>query len=167
MARIAIKTVEELRPQVEQTLAAQWARLLRLAPGADIQHIGSTSIPGTVTKGDIDVAVRVPAADFEPTVASLRSAYEVAQPQNWSATFASFKDDATGPLPFGVQVMVIGSETDHLVALRDLLIRDPAARARYNEVKQQHDGLDPDTYWQAKDRVIASLLAQLKANPQP
>ena len=167
MHRIDIKPMEELRQQVEEVLSRQTPKLQPLAPGVTIEHIGSTAIPGTVTKGDVDVVLRVPAGKFASLVTALRTGYEIAQPQNWTADFASFKDDETGPLPFGVQVIVLGSENDHLVALRDLLRRDPLARARYNEVKQRHHGSEAETYWQAKDRVINTLLAQLLHSDPP
>ena len=154
--------MEELQAQVELVLTRQTPRLHQLAPGVAVEHVGSTAIPGTVTKGDVDVVLRVSAPEFADLVTALRAGYAIAQPQNWSADFASFKDDDTGPLPFGVQVSVIGSENDHLVALRDLLRRDPVARARYNDVKRRNDGQDADTYWCDKDQVITDLLLQLQ-----
>ncbi len=161
MHRIQIRPMEELLPQVEQVLGRQTPKLQHLAPGVVIEHIGSTAIPGTVTKGDVDVVLRVSATAFTTVVSALRTVYKVAQPDNWTAEFASFKDDDTAPLPFGVQVMVIDSENDHLVALRDLLRNNPAARAQYNEVKLKHHGSDAETYWQAKSIVINDLLARL------
>ena len=35
-------------------------------PSAEIRHVGATAIPGCLTKGDLDVAVRVERADFAP-----------------------------------------------------------------------------------------------------
>ncbi|MCF7761597.1 MAG: GrpB family protein [Cephaloticoccus sp.] len=162
MAHIHLKTMEELQGQVKLVLTRQMPKLHNLAPGVAVEHVGSTAIPGTVTKGDVDVALRVPAANFPQVVGALHAGYAEAQRENWTPTFASFKDDDSGPLPFGVQVMVVGSEDDHLVALRDLLRRDPAARARYNEVKRRNDGRDSATYWRDKDHVITDLLQQLQ-----
>lgn len=159
MPPIELRPVEALQAQVDAVLARELPRLRQLAPAAAIEHIGSTAIPGTLTKGDVDVALRTTASDFPLVVAALRPHYAAAQRENWTAAFASFKDDHTGPLPFGIQVVVRGSGNDDFVRLRELLRTDATARSRYNAIKQAHAGADPEAYWQAKDRLIRELLA--------
>ena len=50
--------------EVRESVARLYSRLEKqlgeLLPGADIQHVGSTAIPGCMTKGDLDIQVRVP-----------------------------------------------------------------------------------------------------------
>jgi GrpB-like predicted nucleotidyltransferase (UPF0157 family) len=114
-----------------------------LLPRADVQHVGSTAVPGTVTKGDLDINVRVTESDFADTVVILKSHYEVNQPRNWSDCFASFKDDARD---LGIQVTVLGSPADDFVVLRDLLLCRPDLVARCNELKLRHQGGSMDVY---------------------
>ena len=87
-----------------------------MLPGAELEHVGSTAIPGALTKGDLDVLVRVPAARFAATVATLRDLYTVHQPENWTPTYASFVDPASADPPVGVQLVVAGSADDALFA---------------------------------------------------
>lgn len=159
MPPIELKPVEALRSQIECVLARELPRLRQLAPKAAIEHIGSTAIPGTLTKGDVDVVLRISAVDFPAVIVALRQAFAEAQRENWTADFASFKDDQTGPLPFGIQVVVRGTANDDFLRLRDLLRTEADARSRYNAVKQAHAGADAEAYWQAKDRLIRELLA--------
>lgn len=166
MPPIELKPVEALRSQIDCVLARELPRLRQLAPKAVIEHIGSTAIPGTLTKGDVDLVLRISTSDFADVIAALRQIYAEAQRENWTADFASFKDDQTGPLPFGIQVVVRGTENDDFLRLRDLLRTDAAARSRYNAVKQAHAGDDADAYWRAKDRLIRELLTRLK-HPSP
>lgn len=162
MPSITLKPVEALRSQIACVLDRELPRLRQLAPTAEIEHIGSTAIPGTLTKGDIDVVLRISATDFADVITALRQVYAEAQRENWTADFASFKDDQTGPLPFGIQVVVRGTENDDFVRLRDLLRTEADARSRYNAVKQAHADADFEAYWRAKDRLIRELLAGVK-----
>lgn len=151
----------KLRPAGEVAEAAHDAveRFRReaapLLEGAEVHHIGATAFGAGLTKGDVDVNVRVEPERFEQVVVALRARYEVAQPQNWTSTFASF---ATGEL--GVQVTAIGSPDDYLLYLRDLLAADPELRERYDAVKAEAAAGGPDAYWRAKDAFLRALLAE-------
>src|SRR4051812_1670261 len=81
----------------------------------------------------------------------------VAQPANWTPTFASFSTDAY-PLPLGVQVTVIGSRDDFLLALRDRLRADALLLRRYDEIKVATASAGADAYWKAKDALLRELL---------
>jgi GrpB-like predicted nucleotidyltransferase (UPF0157 family) len=111
---------------------AHWVRVMRLMPDAEVEHVGSTAVPGALTKGDVDLLVRVRRDDFPVAVEALGGVYAVHQPQNWTACLASFVDaEATEP-PVGVQLVVAGSADDALfVAFRDALIADAALLAEY------------------------------------
>jgi GrpB-like predicted nucleotidyltransferase (UPF0157 family) len=126
--------------------------------GAEIHHIGATALPFGHTKGDVDVNVRVDEAHFADTVDGLSARLTIAQPENWTPTFASFS--AAGyPLPLGVQVTVVGSEDDFLLSLRDRMRADPDLLRRYDEAKVVSAAGGAEAYWQAKDRILRELLA--------
>jgi GrpB-like predicted nucleotidyltransferase (UPF0157 family) len=133
-------------------------RIRAAIPAAQVQHIGGTSIAGALTKGDVDVLVTVAPSDFAAAVTSLRALYEINQPENWTSTFASFKDDLTFSLPFGAQLAVEGTDRFQFVRLRDRLINDPAALAAYNEIKRAHTGQESPKYREAKGEFIERLL---------
>jgi GrpB-like predicted nucleotidyltransferase (UPF0157 family) len=126
---------------------------------AEVHHIGATSFGEGRTKGDVDVNVRVQPEQFDELVAALRGRYDVAQPDNWTHTFASFGMDDYA-LPLGIQVTVIGSDDDYLVYLRDRLLADPQLRERYDEVKAAAAAGGADAYWRAKDAFLRGLLAE-------
>ena len=46
-------------------------KIRELVPTASIEHIGSSSIPHAISKGDLDIFVGVSPEDFESTVSSL------------------------------------------------------------------------------------------------
>ena len=115
---LELRPVDSVAGEVERVLAELRRELSTLAPGVCAEHIGATSMPDGVTKGDVDVNLRVERDRFDRVVRSLSDRFVVAQPQNWTGTYASFSDIRSG-LPIGIQVTVEGSEDDFLVELRD------------------------------------------------
>jgi GrpB-like predicted nucleotidyltransferase (UPF0157 family) len=156
MQPLRLVDVEEVQRAADGVVSAFTAEFSPELGGAEIHHIGATALPSGLTKGDVDVNVRVDEAGFPRVVDLLSARLTIAQPENWTSTFASFSADG-GSLPFGVQVTVIGSPDDFLLALRDRFRRDPELLRRYDEVKQAAAGADPAAYWQAKDEFLREL----------
>jgi GrpB-like predicted nucleotidyltransferase (UPF0157 family) len=162
MAPIRIIREQDVRSAVEAAFGAHRAELLRLIPSGEIEHVGSTSVPGALTKGDLDVLVRVTSERFSTAVDALRRRYRVHQPENWTPSYASFVDaDATSP-PVGVQLVVAGSRDDRLFGpFREALIGDPALLAAYNELKRRLDGCDYEQYTDVKGEFVEAVLRDL------
>ncbi len=158
---VVLARVEDVAELAEAVVSEYRAELDALFLGCNVEHIGATALPSGVTKGDVDVNVRVPPERFAHVVEVLKRNYSVAQPQNWSRTFASFSDASKG-LPLGIQVCVIGSRDDFLVALRDLMRRDPDLRRRYDAVKERTAFLGPDAYWRAKDAFLRDVVQRAR-----
>jgi len=160
MNAVRIRTAEEIRAAVTAALAAHSARIAAALPSVEIEHVGSTAIPGALTKGDLDLLVRVPAERFGAAVATVRDLYAVHQPENWTRTYTSFVDAGARDPPVGVQLVVAGSADDALFApFRDALIADPALLAQYNALKLGLDGAEYERYTAAKHAFIQRVLA--------
>lgn len=125
---------------------------------AQVHHIGATALPFGYTKGDVDVNVRVDEAQFPVMAAALGERLMAAQPENWSDTFASFSAEGY-ELPLGVQVTVIDSNDDFLLALRERMRADPSLRRRYNKIKVAAASNGAEVYWKAKDDLLREILA--------
>jgi len=158
--------VVDVRPEAEIRLAARVAfeehrrRVLQLLPQAEVEHIGATSVPGALTKGDLDVLVRVDEDGFGAAVDALRSQYAVHQRENWTPTYASFADPQATEPPVGVQLAVAGSPDDLLFGrFRDALLGDPSLLAEYNALKLRNDGVSYELYTTAKADFIERVLA--------
>ncbi len=155
VAAVAEKIVAELRDE-----------LGALLPAAVVEHVGATSLPFGVTKGDVDVAVSVRVGEFDDAVGMLRSRCEIAQAENWTETYASFSL-SDRPLPVGLQVAVIGSPDDFLVPLRDLFRARPDLLAAYDACKREAAYLGAQAYWAAKDRFLRNLLLEHLPEARP
>jgi GrpB-like predicted nucleotidyltransferase (UPF0157 family)/GNAT superfamily N-acetyltransferase len=150
---IELRPVTDLASDVDALLRELRRDLRLLVPGVVLEHIGATSMPDSITKGDVDVNLRVAPQRFDSVVAALAARFDVAQPQNWSGTYASFSDTRRG-LPLGIQVTVAGSDDDFLVELRDRMREDPDLRRRYDAVKRANAPAGHDAYWQAKNDFL-------------
>jgi GrpB-like predicted nucleotidyltransferase (UPF0157 family)/GNAT superfamily N-acetyltransferase len=150
---IELRPVEDLIGDVEAVVSDLRGELGALLPGVDVAHIGATSMPDGVTKGDVDVNLRVESDRFDDVVETLSGRFDAAQPQHWTGTFASFSDTRRG-LPLGIQVTVTGSDADVLVDLRDRMRADPALRQEYDAIKRANAPSGREAYWQAKNEFF-------------
>jgi GrpB-like predicted nucleotidyltransferase (UPF0157 family) len=142
--------------QAEKTFLEQKEKILCLLPEADIQHVGSTAIPNSLTKGDLDIQVRVPAEIFTVAVEKLSALYAINEGSVQTDYFRAFQDDTTDP-PLGVQLTVIDSELDIFWKFREVLLANDTYRAEYDELKKAYEGKSMEAYREAKQRFFARL----------
>ena len=50
--------------RIEPAFEAEREKIRRLAPRAEVLHTGGTAVPEALTRGDLDIHVRVPGGDF-------------------------------------------------------------------------------------------------------
>lgn len=133
--------------------------ILTLNPNANVEHIGASSIPGAVSKGDLDIFVGVDAADFDSTIQKLKS-LNVREKQNTLRTEAlcmleSLQED------IALQVVVKGSEFEFFLSFRDQLRTHPKLVQEYNELKWGCTGLSQDEYRSRKSAFIERVLSSI------
>ncbi|MHA7262220.1 GrpB family protein [Arthrobacter sp. TMN-37] len=122
-------------------LAAERSRMDAEGVPGELLLTGGSSIAGLVTKGDIDLHLRVAESDFPVAVSRLRRLYTAALPEIWTASFAVFERSALPPV--GVAVTVIGSEHDQrFVRSWEQLRSRAGAREQYNVLKRTSDDVE-------------------------
>jgi GrpB-like predicted nucleotidyltransferase (UPF0157 family) len=141
--------MESLRPAADvieaarAILAAERARLAGLLGRHELVLVGGSSVPAALTKGDVDLHLRVPPADFDRTVAVLRGIHQVVHPEIWQDTLATFAVEAA--LPTGLAVTPAGSEHDlRFTRGWRRLAADPGLVAEYNAMKLRYWGQDEE-----------------------
>jgi GrpB-like predicted nucleotidyltransferase (UPF0157 family) len=128
-----------------------------LPSGSDIRHVGATSTPGALTKGDLDIAVRVIAEDFAAAQAMLDASHFQNLKSVRDATFSAYEADGFA-IPVGVQLVVRGSRLDVFERVRQALLSDPVRLAQYNALKQRFDGQPMADYRAAKAAFIQQIV---------
>lgn len=79
-------------------------------PG-DLVWTGGSSVPRNLTRGDVDLHLRVPAESFAGTDSTLREKFPIGSPHSWADTLA-VRDIPDQPLPTGLAVTPIDSQHD-------------------------------------------------------
>lgn len=137
-----LKTFEELYQGFVRELSV-------MIPWAEFQHIGSTAVLGAITKGDVDIQIRIASEDFETTKSRLSEHFSVNKDSIQNGDFISFHGSALHPM-LGLQVSVIGGSLDHFSAVRDIFRADGDLQKRYNELKIATYSLGGDVYRERK-----------------
>ncbi|MEV4640640.1 hypothetical protein AB0J80_25180 [Actinoplanes sp. NPDC049548] len=137
--RPPLRPAEDVTEAAHRILAAVRNRAGPLLPEHELTLTGGSSVPGALTKGDVDLHLTVAPEDFAAAVATLRRLYRVVHPQIWQDTLATFAVDAE--LPTGIAVTPAGSEHDlRFRRSWQRLAADPGLLAAYNAMKLEPGG---------------------------
>ncbi|GGE59597.1 GrpB family protein [Priestia taiwanensis] len=153
----------EIKESIHSEFSRHKLMIMNVLPHADIQHVGSTAIPYSITKGDLDIQVRVWKKDFEKAVEMLSTLYDVNEGSTETSFFKAFQDD-TLVIPVGVQLTVIDSELDIFWKIRDTLLTNDELRVEYDNLKRTFEGKSMEAYREAKDEFLERVLAAFKWN---
>lgn len=155
----------EIKEKVEKEFLIHKSKIVNLLPKADVQHIGSTAIPNSITKGDLDIQVRVQKEDFIKATELLSTLYEVNDRSTQTDFFRAFKDD-TLPLPLGIQLTVINSELDIFWKIRNVLLKNDEYRLEYDNLKRNFEGRSIEEYRDAKNLFFEKIMSTSEYNGQ-
>ncbi|MEV6635987.1 GrpB family protein [Actinoplanes sp. NPDC051470] len=144
-----LRRSDDLLPAAREILDQERRRLARLlSTPHELVLSGGSSAPGALTKGDVDLHLRVPPAAFDAVVATLTGIYQVVRPEIWQPTLATFAVESD--LPTGVAVTPAGSEHDlRFTRTWQRMAADPALVDAYNDLKRRHRN-DPEEYERRK-----------------
>ena len=124
--------------------------------------MGATAVPGALTKGDLDLLVRVEEPEFPGAAEALSRHYAIHQPHNWTPALASFTASGADEPPVGIQLVIAGSDADGFFGpFRDALINSQTLLAEYNELKLCLDGLEYERYTERKAQFVERVLREL------
>ena len=147
-------TLVDSDPQWPVLFAQHAARIRSVLGDLEVEHVGSTSVPGLAAKPVIDVQVVVP--DLDDAVARL-------EPLGYPLRVREEGHRMVQGLGTNVHLHLPGDPEPGLrLRFRDRLRSDPLARQRYEQVKRSLAGREwPDMnhYADAKGPVIAEILA--------
>jgi len=156
---LKLTDAERARKQAEQLFGLTRASLQSVLPTADIRHVGATAIRGCLTKGDLDIVIRVPAKDFAhvETVLSTRFARNTGSTR--TNDFAAFEDASTDP-PLGIQLTTINGPFDFFHDFVEALCASPPLVREYNALKRAYEGREMPVYRAAKCAFVKRVLAE-------
>ncbi len=157
--RVHFSCSAALTDTAEREAARLKGELIPVLPtSAQILHVGATSVPDCLTKGDLDLVVRVDGVDFPRA----RDVMDQCFTKNLGSVrddhFASYAVDGR-PLPIGIQLVVRGCAYDDFHVFWERLRASPSLRADYNALKRQWEGGEMEAYRAAKSAFIDKVSA--------
>jgi len=144
---------EQIKNVIENKFKETKVDLLRLIPGSDVHHVGSSAVKGALTKRDLDITVLVSSKDFNQAVVVLRNKFEpIHEHRFWIRNKkAIFTKQLSGDIEMIDIVLVLkDSEFDKHVRYRDLLKNDSELLKAYNKMKMEYHGKSYDEYEECK-----------------
>ena len=137
------------------------AELRALAPDAAIEHVGASSIPGAVSKGDLDLCLIVTPQRHAAAVDALVEAGYAIKLDTLRTPELCMLLPPRQYIDAAVQVVAAGSRFEAVfVRFRDALRANAALVDRYNAIKREHVGGDVANYRAAKAAFVADVLGK-------
>jgi len=153
-----LKNYEEYSSHVE-VLFTKLSRELRLVlPEARIEHIGSSSIPRSISKGDLDVFVGVDQVNFNDSLEKIKRIGFVEKVGTFRSNELCMLVTTKYDYDVAVQLVSNGSEFEDFLRFRNILRSSTDLVKQYNEVKLLAENLDENEYRKNKSDFIFHVL---------
>jgi GrpB-like predicted nucleotidyltransferase (UPF0157 family) len=153
----------EYQPAITSRFVFARALIQRLLPNAAVEHIGSSAIPGAISKGDLDICVLVAQSDHAPSVNILKG-------HGYTEKLDTLRNEQLCMLEWhnldeehAVQLVAKGSPFEMFMVFRDALLACPALVDEYNQVKLNAAHLSATEYRAAKSIFIERVLSETKS----
>lgn len=150
-----------VRAQVMQSFEKLRITLEPVVEGGEIHHVGSTAIPGSLTKGDLDVQIRVKKTQFETVSSRLRAIYVVNE-GGFTGTDAISFEHKDGDVSIGIHLTVIDGSCDLQHRFRDRLLASIPLQKEYDQLKRRFDGRSMKAYRDAKEQFVLRVMPEFR-----
>ncbi len=136
-------------------------QISQLLPQAQIEHVGASSVPGAITKGDLDICIIVAPTSHERTVRALESSGYVVKAGTLRTHELCMLLSSRTDLEVALQVVAKGSRFEFFMLFRDALRADPSLVQQYNQLKRNFASKGDERYRDEKAAFIESVLRSL------
>ena len=130
----------------------------KLIPNARVEHVGASSIPFAVSKGDLDIFVGVELGEFEDVIERLTTLGFKEKLDTLRAPELCMLESTSGD-DVALQVVANGSEFECFLRFRDKLCANPALVQQYNTLKMSCEGWPQEESREKKSDFIEHVLA--------
>jgi len=143
---------EEVFEKANLIFNSEKQEIQKFLKNADIQHVGSCSIPGAISKFDVDIQVRVEKKSFEEALNFLSKKYREKHPEIWRDGFAAF--NTKKECSIDIVLTSVDSKYDDFYKVRDFLINNPEKLKEYNALKMSFEGKPLADYKKSKAEFL-------------
>jgi len=153
-------SAEQYQASCEELFLRYGREIKKLFPDARIEHVGASSIPMAVSKGDLDIFVGVEASELE-NAAQLLTTLGFQEKVDTLRTSELCMLESTSDDDVAFQVVANGSEFECFLVFRDKLRENASLVQQYNELKMSCEGWSQEEYRRKKSAFVEHVLAQV------
>lgn len=151
---------DQYQQAAERTFSSVRDAMISALPLAQVEHVGSSAIPGAISKGDIDVCVIVEADQHQEAISMLQQMGYTVKPDTLRTPALCMLQSPRTDVDLALQVIAKGSKFEFFMTFRDALRNDPSLVQKYNELKLRHQMLGVTQYRAAKGKFIEDVLGE-------
>lgn len=152
----------DYQPEAASRFVSARSQIQRLLPSAVVEHIGSSAIPGALSKGDLDICVLVAPTHHELYVLTLTNFGYVEKRDTLRTEQLCMLEWHKPGEEHAVQLVASGSPFEMFIAFRDALLACPALVAEYNQLKLNAAHVCEVEYRAAKSTFIERVIRETK-----
>jgi GrpB-like predicted nucleotidyltransferase (UPF0157 family) len=131
-------------------------RLLMALPDAQIEHIGASSIPGSLSKGNLDIYIAVDSEQHEQAISIIKEFRFVSKSDGLPTGLCILENGSVV-----IQLVKKGIEFEYFLNFRDALKKNHSLLQKYNHLKYFCTGLIEEDYHKMKSLFIEDVLKKL------
>ena len=150
---------EEYQPACKDVFCKYALEIAALLPDAVIEHVGASSIPNAVSKGDLDILVGVDGSELEGAVKLLSTLGFKEKTDTLRTPELCMLESYSGE-DVAFQVVAHGPEFEMFVGFRNTLRENPELIHQYNQLKMSCEGWSHDDYRRTKSAFVERVLGQ-------
>lgn len=154
---------DDIRAQIDAVYKEVSIRIRKLLGEIRIEHIGSTAILSSLTKGDLDVLCIVPDEKYEAVKSILAQHFSANLGTSEMQGFASFECDDY-QVSIGIQLINNTATQPPFLQWREILLTDDEIRQEYDELKRKFNNKLMSDYRNAKEKLICKYLPDETSN---
>lgn len=150
----------EYQGKVNAIFTSLSSDLSKVLPHARIEHIGASSIPNSVSKGDIDVFVGVEQKDFEEALEKIKllGFHEKNDTLRTNELCMLITDKYNYDV--AVQLVANNSQFEDFIQFRDFMRQRPDLVDELNILKRKSEGMSPEKYREVKSKWVENIINQ-------
>lgn len=151
---------EEYQLRVDKLFKEVRSDVLKLVSCSRFEHIGASSVTGSVSKGDLDIFFGVDKNEFHQTIDRLKEIGFTEKENTLRTDELCMMVTEKYNFDVALQIVVSGSEFEDFVNFRDFMISRPDLVEELNELKRNCRGFAPEEYRSVKSKWIENIINQ-------
>lgn len=148
---------EQYQASCEDLFLRYEREVKNLLPNARVEHVGASSIPLAISKGDLDIFIGVESDELNAAIELLTTLGFQEKADTLRTSELCMLESTSGD-DVAFQLVANGSEFEFFLIFRDKLRTTPSLVQQYNALKMSCEGQSQDDYRRKKSDFINHVL---------